>query len=240
PEFKCYPFSFKKSRVLLCQRVMRFGKYPDKLFLTERFQFDSYGESPLKFGDQIRRLDYVKGAGGNEKNMIGLYRSMFGIYCGALDNRQQVSLDALSRYFGSALTMCPACYFIYLVKENDPGLFRTLAGLCCDLFHINKLICLLLDEHCQGLRNPDLFPFGFLRKKAAEHLLQVDLQFFKSDIGYDPEWHRPFLNFNVHVPGIQFTLFKLDPQALPCFIVALLFLLVRGGPARCSLLWKKE
>src|SRR5208283_2385207 len=125
---------------------MRLGKYLDELLLAKRFQFDSYGKSPLQLGDQIRRLGDVKGSGCNEKNMISLYRAMFGIDCGALDNRQQVSLDALSRYFGSAVPLCPACYFIYLIQENDPGLFRTVACFRCDLFHINKFISLFLDE----------------------------------------------------------------------------------------------
>src|SRR5208337_1367078 len=101
----------------------------------------------------------VKGSGCNEKNMIGLYRAMFGVDCGALDNWQQVSLDALSRYFGSAVPLCPARYFIYLVQENYPGLFCTLACFRCDLLDINKLIRFLLDKHGQCLRDPDLFPF---------------------------------------------------------------------------------
>src|SRR5271169_1621005 len=138
---------------------MRFGKDPDKLVLAERIQLDPYGKPSLEFGDEVRWLGDVKGACGYEKNMISLHLAVFCVDCRSLDNGQKVSLDALPGYIRPAVSLGLACYFIYLVKENDPGLFRPLPRFPGNFSHINKLVRFLLGKHNQCLGDPDLFPF---------------------------------------------------------------------------------
>jgi len=44
----------------------------------------------------------MEGSGGDEQNMVGFHRAMFGRHRGALDQRQEIALHALARDVAAA------------------------------------------------------------------------------------------------------------------------------------------
>ena len=88
--------------VLLGERVLRLGQDAHEVLVGERLQLDADREPPLQLGDQILRLRDVKRARRDEQDVIGLERTVLGRDGRALDDGEEIALDALARDVGAA------------------------------------------------------------------------------------------------------------------------------------------
>ena len=100
------PFDAEQGLLLLGQRVARFGEDADKVVLGQGRQFDADGEPALQFGHQVAGLVFMKGTGGNEKNVICSDVPVSRLDSRAFDDGQQVALNTLARH------ITVDCYFI--------------------------------------------------------------------------------------------------------------------------------
>ena len=104
--------------ILLDQRGLRLGQDAAHVVAGQRFQFDPDRQPALQFRQQIQRFCDVERAGGDEQDMVGLDRAVLGRHRGALDQRQQIALDAFARHVAAAAAVAHA-NFIDLVEEHD-------------------------------------------------------------------------------------------------------------------------
>ena len=73
-----------------------------KVLHGERAKLHADGKAPLQLGDQVAGLGQVKGAGGDEEDVVGFDHAVFGADGGAFHQRQQIALYALARDVGRA------------------------------------------------------------------------------------------------------------------------------------------
>jgi hypothetical protein len=64
----------------------------------QRLQLDADRQAALQLGQQVRRLGDMERARGDEQDMVGLHRPVFGRDGRAFDQRQQVALHAFARH----------------------------------------------------------------------------------------------------------------------------------------------
>jgi hypothetical protein len=89
------PFGRHQRDVLLDQAGFGLGQDALEIVLLQRPKFDADRQAALQFGQQVGRLGDMERAGGDEQDVIGLHRPVFGRNRRALDQRQQVALHAL-------------------------------------------------------------------------------------------------------------------------------------------------
>ena len=94
-------FRFEKGRILFDQGLARFGQDAAEVFNGQRLEFDADREAALEFGNEVARLRYVEGAGGDEQDVVGLDRSVFGIDRSPFDDGQDVALDPFAGDVGT-------------------------------------------------------------------------------------------------------------------------------------------
>jgi hypothetical protein len=81
----------------------------------------------LQFRQQVRGLGDMKRPRGDEQDMVGFHRPMFGRNRRALDQRQQVALHSLAADIGAA-RLGPRADLVDLVEKDDPVLLHRLDG----------------------------------------------------------------------------------------------------------------
>src|SRR5690606_12618994 len=91
-----YVFGAQQGGVLLGEGRIGGRQNWLKILSVEPFQFHTNREAALQFGNQIRGAGQVKGARGNEQDVIGPHHTVFGGDGGAFYQRQQVPLHALA------------------------------------------------------------------------------------------------------------------------------------------------
>src|SRR5262249_19194875 len=87
--------------VLLDEARLRLGQDALEVIARERLQLDADGEATLQLGKKVGGLREVKGARGDEKDVVGLDRAVLGRNRRALDQRQEVALHALAADIGA-------------------------------------------------------------------------------------------------------------------------------------------
>ena len=108
----------EQSAVLLGQARPGRREDADEILLGQRLQLDPDRQPPLKLGQQIGGLGDVERARGDEQDMVGLQRPIFGRDRRPLDQRQQVALDALAADRSAADVADRD--LVDLVEEDDP------------------------------------------------------------------------------------------------------------------------
>src|SRR5947209_6376978 len=104
--------------VLADQAGFRLGEDAAEILLRKGREFDADRQPSLQLRQQVRRLGDMKRARGDEQDMVGLDRAVFGCNRGALDQRQQVALHALARNIGAAASVARA-NLVDLVEKHD-------------------------------------------------------------------------------------------------------------------------
>ena len=80
----------------------------------------------------------------DEENVVGLDRTVFGVYNASLDDRQDVSLYALAGNVSSAGHSRTGSDLIYLVDEDYAVLLGIFHGFVRDHVHVYQLLSFLL------------------------------------------------------------------------------------------------
>ena len=98
--------------------LLRLGEDLDEILFGEALQLHVDGEAPLQFGDEVFHLGDVEGAGGDEEDEVRLHGAVLGHDGAALDDGQDVALDALAGDVRPALVGF-AGDLVDLVDEDD-------------------------------------------------------------------------------------------------------------------------
>ena len=93
----------------------------------------------------------MKGAGGDEEDVVGLHHPVLRLHVGSLDDRQQVALHALARDVGAAHLALLAGDLVDLVEEDDAERLDALERVGGDVLHVDELLELLLEEDAPRL-----------------------------------------------------------------------------------------
>ena len=125
------PLGGEQGAILLGEAGAGVGEDADEILLGERLQLDPDRQAALELGEQVRGLGDVEGARGDEQDMVGLHRPVFGGDRGALDQRQQVALDALAR--DRAAAHVGDRDLVDLVEEDDAVRLGVLQGGAVDV-----------------------------------------------------------------------------------------------------------
>ena len=97
----------RSCRYCVREGALRLGEDADQVGLRERLELDANREAPLQLGNQIARLRDVEGSGGDEEDVVGAHRAELGLHRRALDDREDVALDALARDVGAVAALAP-------------------------------------------------------------------------------------------------------------------------------------
>ncbi len=165
-------FGAHQRRVLQGQRVVGLGQNAHEIGLGQRPQFHPDRQPPLKFGQQIRRLGDVKRTRGDEQDMVGLDRPVFGADGGAFDQRQKIALNPL------AADICPArlgphADLVDLVEKDDAVLGGRLKGGPRHRLVIQQLVSLFADQQVIAFRHGHLAPHRAPAHGLAQNIAQV-------------------------------------------------------------------
>src|SRR5579872_96693 len=141
-----HAFGLHQRDILLDQRGLRLGQDPPHVVAGERLEFDANRQASLQLRQQVRGLGDMKRAGRDEQDMIGFHRAVLGRNRRAFDQRQQVALHALARYFAADAAI-PHADLVYLVQEDDAVAFDRRDRLEHELIAIQQLVRFFIDEN---------------------------------------------------------------------------------------------
>src|SRR6476659_7506775 len=121
----------------------------------------------------------MKGSSGDEKNVIGSNHAVTRIYSRPFDDRQDVPLYTFTRNIWP-MTGFTTSYFVYLVQEDNAGVFNALNRGSRDLVHVDETFFLFLHQvlhrfvhaHLPSLRTP--------LEHIAQHVFHVDAHLFNT------------------------------------------------------------
>src|SRR3546814_4418703 len=90
----------------------------DLVVAGQRIELDADRQATLQLGQHVRGLGHVESTRGNEQHVVRAHRPMLGGHRGALDEWQQVALNALARDVGAA-ALGARGDLVDLVQEDD-------------------------------------------------------------------------------------------------------------------------
>src|SRR5713101_2188608 len=122
----------EECRVLADEGVLGLGQDADEVGLGEGLELDADGEAALELRNEIRGLGDVEGAGGDEEDVVGADGPVLRRHGRALDDGQEVALDALPRDVRTVARLAPGD-LVELVEEDDAGVLRLPDSLRDDL-----------------------------------------------------------------------------------------------------------
>ena len=155
-EGHCDPFSLHECCILQGQRIVCFGQDAHEIVLGQCAQFNADWQAALQFGQQIRGFRHMERTRGDEQDMVGFDRPVFGRYGCTFDQRQQVTLHTFAGNVGPAC-VGPCADLVDLVQKHDSVLFNRLK--CCfrDDLIVEQFVRLIRDQRVIAIGDGHLF-----------------------------------------------------------------------------------
>ena len=172
-EFERDAFDREQLPVLFGQRVLGRGQDRLEILGGQRVQLHANRKAALEFGDQIRGFALVECARGDEQDVVGLDRAVFGRHGAAFDDGQDVALHAFARNVGSAAALATARDLVDLVDEDDAVFARAVHRFALDRVHVDQFVRLLLREDAARFGYGHAFARLAFGQESAEHLAHV-------------------------------------------------------------------
>ena len=132
----------------------------DEILLGQRLQFDADRQPALQLGQQVGGLGHVERARGDEQDVVGLERPVFGRDRGPLDQRQQVALDALAADRSAAHVADRD--LVDLVEEDDAVGLGVGERDAVDVVGVDALVGFLLGQPRERVGHLQLAPLARL------------------------------------------------------------------------------
>src|SRR6185437_4722053 len=122
-------------------------------------ELDPDRQAALQFRQQVRRLGDMERAGGDEQDVGGLDRTVLGRHRGALDQRQQVALHALTRDVAAGAAVAHAD-LVDLVEKHDAVVLDHIDRFLHQLVAVEQLVGFLVDQKLVGALDGDAAGLG--------------------------------------------------------------------------------
>src|ERR1700733_6373069 len=162
-----HAFGLHQRDILLDQRRFRLGQDAAHVVAGQRLQLNADRQPALQLRQQVGRLGDVKGAGGDEQNMVGLHRAVLGRYGSAFDQGQEVALNAFARDVAAAAAIAHAD-LVDLVQKHDAVVLDRIDRFLHQLIAIQQLVGFLVDQELMGILDREAAGLG----PAAAHLAE--------------------------------------------------------------------
>ena len=156
-----HPFRCQEREVLGEERVAGLGENTDEVLTGKRVQLHADGKPPLKLGDQVRGFAHVERARGHKQDVIGADHPILGVDRAALNEGQQITLDALARHVRAVHALAPSD-LVDLIDEDDAGLLHPAHGFPHHRLHVHQLVGLFLREQLERLGHLEAALLGLL------------------------------------------------------------------------------
>src|SRR6266481_858500 len=192
-----HALGLQQLHVLANKGVFGFAQNADKIAPRQGLELDPDREAALELGDEIRGFRHVKGAGGDEQDVVRPDHAVLRGHRRALDDRQEVALDPLPRDVGPVGAF-PARDLVELVEEDYAGVLHPANGLAHRFVHVDQLLRLLLGEESPRLGHLEPPPPRLAGHEVREHVLDVHANLFHALAREDLE-HRPGLRLHVQL-----------------------------------------
>ena len=187
------------------------GQDADEIGLGQSLELDPDRQPALQLGQQVRRLRDVERAAGDEQDVIGLDRSVLGRDGGALDQRQQVALNALAA--DRAAAHIADRYLVDLVQKDDAVLLGGAHRVAVDVVGVEPLVALLGDEHLPCRLDRHLAALGLgAAHRLPQHLGDVDHLRLAGDL---ERRRRGILDLDLDLAALQLAVAEALPERQP-------------------------
>src|SRR3569623_1088247 len=194
----------EQRAVLLGERGVGLGEDAHEVVDREGIQFDADGETPLQLRNEVRRLREMKGARGDEQDVISAHDAVLGGDGAALDQRQQIALHTLARDVGAAVFTALGD-LVDLIEEHDAVLLDVAQRACLQVLVGEQLECLF---HAQATA----------ASARARHVLKQALQlgghFLHAGRRHDLHAHRRNTDLDLDLLVVELTLTQLFAEDL--------------------------
>ena len=138
----------------------------------QRAQLHPDREAPLQLRNQVAGLGQVKGARGDEQDVVGLDHAVLGVHRGAFHQRQQVALHTLARHLGAAVFAARG-HLVDLVDEDDAVLLGVVQRRGLDVVLVHQLGGLFVHQQLARLGDLDLARLALARAHLREQALEL-------------------------------------------------------------------
>mmetsp|Transcript_108617 Transcript_108617/g.315912 ORF Transcript_108617/g.315912 Transcript_108617/m.315912 type:complete len:261 (-) Transcript_108617:704-1486(-) len=176
-DHQLHVLGFHELDLLLDQVCHRLRQDLVHVVFRKALELDLDRQPALQLGEQVARLRVVERARAHEEDKVRVHVAVLGIYGGALDQRQQVALDALRACVRAAIGAAGAD-LVDLVDEDDAALLHGADGFLLDVDCLHEFFKLLLLDHRTRLTDPHLF---HLARPLVRHLLELAEHFLHRD-----------------------------------------------------------
>ena len=156
----------------------------------------------------------MEGAGGDEQDMVGAHHAVFGGDGTALDQRQQVALHPFAGDIGALAFGTPGD-LVHFVEKDDAVLFHQLHRAGLDLFLVEQLGGLLIDQLLERVLNAHLALFGTLVAQVLKQALQLVGHLFHTGRRHDLHPDRGGTQFDLDLLVVQIALAQFLAEFLP-------------------------
>ena len=184
-----------------------------KSVFGERFQFHANRKAALQFRNQIARLRDMKGARGDEQDVIGAHEAVARVDRGAFHDRQDVALHAFAADVGTVAAFA-AGDFVDFVQKDDAVAFHALERDARHLIHVDQLLLFFLHQVFEGFGHAHFALARALPKQPGHDILEIDVHLFDVAVGGDLERRPAFFDVDFHHAVVEFAGAQLLAQLL--------------------------
>src|SRR6202035_2545437 len=131
-EIQRHAFGAEKRAILLDETGLRLGQDAPEIVAAERLQFDADRQTSLQLRKEIRWLRLMEGTGSDEQDMIGPHGAVLGGHGGALDQRQELPLNAFAAHVAAAAVFAACTDLVDFVEKDDAVLLDGFDGIALD------------------------------------------------------------------------------------------------------------
>ena len=157
----------------------------------------------------------MEGPGSDEQDVVGAHHPMLGGDGAALDQGQQIALDALPGDIGAAAVVGAPADLVDLVEEDDALLFHPLQGAQLQLLLVDALGRLLVAQQLHGVRHLELAPLGAIAAQILEQALELAGHVLHARRGHDLDANGRGTDLDLHLALVQFPPAQLVAELLP-------------------------
>src|SRR6516164_378294 len=130
-------------------------------------------EPTLQFGNEVRGLADVEGAGSNKQDMVRAHHAVTRVDRRALDDGQDIALHTLAAHVGTVPSLTTG-NLVDLVQKDNAGLLGVFYGNSRHLVHVDEAVLLFLDQVVHGLGHAHFALLGALVEESGQDILDVD------------------------------------------------------------------